>query len=207
VTGTGAVGSGGLVGGTGTISGTVNLSSLTTGSQGGTVSPGPNNGTPGTLNAGSMVWNPNAQYLFLHSATSNATGGGTNDLISGSGTLDLSNLLNAGPMTINLQPTNFSATPTQMDYTVATFNGGIFGAGGVSTAPFNNGDDVSPAFTLAGTYTSAPPQYAKIVGAAGGPQSLVISVTPVPEPAAVLAVCGAAFGGLTWWRRRRSAAE
>jgi fibronectin-binding autotransporter adhesin len=207
VTGTGGVGSGGLVGGTGTITGLTTLSSATAGSQGGTVSPGMNNGTPGTLNVGSMVWNPNAQYLFLHSATSNAVGGTTNDLVNGAGTLDLSNLLNSGPMTINLVPTNFSATPTQMDYTIATFAGGIFGAGGVSTAQFANGADVSPAFTLAGAYTAAPSQYATILGAPGGPQSLVITATPVPEPAAVLAACGAAFAGLTWWRRKRAAGK
>jgi fibronectin-binding autotransporter adhesin len=204
VTGTGTtatpnVGNGGTLGGTGTITGNVTISSFTSGAFGGTVSPG---NSVGTLNVNNMTWNRFGQYVFEYNANSNATGGTTNDFINGAGTLNFGDLSN-GPFTINLTPVNFSATPTQMDYTIATFAGGFTGPAGA----IPNGGDVSAFFTLAGSYSAAPAQYATVLGAPGGPQSLVITATPVPEPAAVLAACGAAFAGLTWWRRKRAAAE
>jgi autotransporter-associated beta strand protein len=200
VTGTGAVGSGGTLGGgntagtAGFITGPITISSTVPATQGGTVSPG---NSIGTLNVASMNWNPFGQYVFEHSALSNATGGAANDFTNGSGTLDLSALSPGATFTMNLTPVNFSPAPTQMDYTVATFAGGITGPGG----PFANGSDASSLFTLAGGFTSAPAMYATVVGNIGGPQSLVISFTPVPEPAFMLLACGAAAGGFGWWRR------
>jgi autotransporter-associated beta strand protein len=198
-TGTPNVGNGGTLGGTGTITGNVTISSTTSGAFGGTVSPG---NSIGTLNVGSMVWDRFGQYTFEHNATNNATGGTTNDFLNGSGTLNLADLNNAA-FNINLVPVNFAPSPTQLSYTVATFAGGIIGPSGA----FPTGTtDVSSLFTLGGSFTSNPAAYAAVVGTSGGSQSLVVSFTPVPEPAFVLAVCSLA-GGLGWWRGRKRSGE
>jgi hypothetical protein len=63
---------------------------------------------------------------------------------------------------------------------------------------------VSNLFTLSGAFTSAPAAYLTVSGNPGGPQSLLLTFTPVPEPAHVLLACGAVAGGLRWWRRRRA---
>jgi autotransporter-associated beta strand protein len=200
VTGSGTVGSGGTLGGTGTISGQITISSTTAASQGGTIAPG---NSAGTLNVGAMVWNPAGQYAFEHSATDTTSGGGVNDFINGSLTLDLSALA-AAPFNVNLIPLSSSSALTQRTYTVATFTGGITGAGGVPGAPFSDGTDVSNLFTLSGAFASNPASFATIVGPVGGPQMLQLTFTPVPEPAHVLLLCGAAAGIAGWRRRRRN---
>jgi hypothetical protein len=194
VTGTGAVGSGGTLGGNGFISGQVTISSSVSTTRGGTVAPG---NSIGTLNVGNMIWNPVGQYAFEHSTLSSANPGITNDLINGSGTLDLSALTSGATFTLNLIPLDLAVTPQSQTYTIATFASGIIGSGG----PFANGTDVSNLLTLAGSFTTAPASFAAVVGNSGGPQSLVITFTPVPEPAFVLAACGLAAVAL---RRRRT---
>jgi fibronectin-binding autotransporter adhesin len=195
-TGTGAVGTGGTLSGTGNISGNVTISSITT-TQGGTVSPG--TGAIGTLNVGNMTWNRLGQYTLEHSANSSAAPGTTNDFINGTGTLNLGDLSN-GAFNINLVPVDFSPTPTQQNYTIATFAGGIIGPQGAFTA---TPADVSALFTLSGAFTSNPAAYASVIAGPGGgsSQSLVISFTPVPEPVFILAMCGG-LTALTAWRRR-----
>ncbi len=201
-TGSSAVGTGGTLGGTGTITPTVTIGSIAGGSQGGIVSPGPGNSVPGTLNVGSMIFNRFGQYTFLHDATNSSSS--LNDLISGSGTLNLGDLSN-GQFNINLVPVNFSSTPTQMTYTLATFAQGMTGAP-VTGGAFPSGTtDVSSLFTFSGAFTSVPgTMYAAVVGNSGGPQSLTFTFTPVPEPAFILAACGGLTALIGWRRARRA---
>jgi fibronectin-binding autotransporter adhesin len=189
-TGTGPVTvTGGALGGTGFITGAVTIAT------GGTVAPG---NSIGTLNVAGMTWQSGGNYAVEHDPS-----GTSSDLVNGSGTLDLS-ALSTSPFTLTLQPVGtLPSSPTQTTYTLATFANGIFGAGGNPATQFGNGADVSSLFTLSGSFTSAPAAYATIIGAPGGPQSLQIQFTPVPEPAFVLLSCGAA-GVIGWYRRRRS---
>jgi fibronectin-binding autotransporter adhesin len=199
------LGHGGTLGGIGTIGGTVTVSSTVATNQGGIIYPGPGGTTPGTLNGASMVWDPLGRYSYVYNPSDPTTG---NSLIHGTGTLDIHNLSSSALFDLNFVP-NGSGTPTLTPYTLATFNGGITGAGGTSGAQFANGADITTLFTMSGTPPTPPSgatAYAvTVAGNAGGPQS--IQLTPVPEPAAALAVCGAAFGGFSWWRRRMAAAK
>ncbi len=205
-TGSAAVGTGGVLGGAGFIVPTgmniTTIGSNTAGSQGGIVYPGPGGNSAGTLTVGSMSWQPFGQYVFAHSATNTTTGGGVNNFITGTGTLDLSNLNSGSPFNLNLLP--LSSGPAQQTYTIATFTGGITGAGNVAGAPFSNATDVSSLFTLSGSYTSAPSSFAMVVPGPGGgsSQSIQLTFTPVPEPSCVLLTCALA-GGIGWWRTKR----
>jgi hypothetical protein len=130
--------------------------------------------------------------------------GTDNDFINGTGALDLSALSPTSQFNLTLQPVGtFPATPTQQTYTIATFAGGITGSGG----PFASGADVSNLFALGGGYTSAPALFATVVGSPGGPQSLQLTFTPVPEPAFVLLACGGLAGLAGGWRRYRHARQ
>jgi fibronectin-binding autotransporter adhesin len=195
VTGSGTVGSGGTLGGTGTITGAITIGSQTAGSQGGIIAPG---NSPGTLNVGAMTWNPLGQYNFEHSTTNNTTGGGVNDFLNGTGILNLT--IPTGTFTINLLPLSFTGSPGQTNYTLATFAGGITNAG----ASINDGTDVSSLFTLSGAFASAPAQFVTVTGTPGGPQSLVVTFTPVPEPTSMLLACAGAAGLASWRKRRRA---
>ncbi len=160
-----------------------------------TVSAASNTGTIGTLTTGGMAWLPGGNNIVLHDPSS------TNSSLinSTTGALDLSNLTPAS-FTLTFTPAGTDqAGSASVSYTVATFTGGILGAGGV---PFANGQNLSNLFTPAGTYLSvAPANFVMVNGAAGGTQSLVATFTPVPEPAFVLLACGAGAAG--WWGRRR----
>jgi hypothetical protein len=63
-------------------------------------------------------------------------------------------------------------------------------------------------FTISGSSVSYPtpgaamPGTVSVVGTQGGPQSIVFSFTPVPEPSFVLMSCGLAAASFGWWRRR-----
>ena len=140
-TGSSAVGTGGTLGGTGTIAGTTTISANTAGTQGGIVYPGPGGVTAGTLNVASMSWQPFGRYVFAYNGSNNATGGGVNNLISGSGTLDLSNLSGGSPFDLNLQP--IASGPTTQPYIIANFSGGITGAGSVTGSAIHHRDRYS----------------------------------------------------------------
>jgi autotransporter-associated beta strand protein len=187
----------GVLGGSGQITGTITISTAAAIAASGTIAPG---NSAGTLTVGSMVWNRFGQYNFEYNANNTSTGGGINDFLNGSGTLNLGNLAGATPFNLNLLPLNFAGpSPSDQSYTFATFASGIVDA---TATPYPNGTDVSSLFTLSGAFTSAPATYATIVGAAGGPQSLVVTFTPVPEPTSILLVCGG-VAGLTVFRRKR----
>lgn len=181
-------GNGGTLGGTGALNaGNVNIGTTAPGSQGGTLSPGASIGTL-TLGNGTMTWNPGGSYVLEYNtqATSPANPGVDNDYVASAGTLNLANLTPAS-FNLNLVPTNSPVGPTSpVQYTLGTFAGGVNGASGDITSLFNFSGMYagSPAVTVSGT-------------------NVLVTFTPVPEPAAVFAACGFA-GALAWWKRRRS---
>lgn len=187
-----AVSAGKTLGGNGTVVGNLTLA--------GTVAPG---GSIGTLTAGGMTWQPGGNYAFEHNPSASGTPGTTNDFINGTGQLDLSQLSSGSPFNLTLIPNGtFPATPASQTYTLATFTGGILGPGGT---PFADQANVSNLFTPgpgSGFTSYDPATFVKVVGAAGGPQSLQVTFTPVPEPELVLLACGG-LAGLAGWRRKR----
>jgi hypothetical protein len=150
-----------------------------------------------------MVWNPFGRYVFAHNANVTTTGGGLNNLISGTGTLELSSLTSTSQFDLNLVPVVQAGGPTQQTYTIAVFLGGITGAGNVLGAPFANGTDISSLFTLSGSFLSHPATFATVqANPLGAGQVIQLTFTPSPEPSGILLVCGV-VGGLGWWRARR----
>jgi hypothetical protein len=132
---------GGTLAGSGTVGGIVlNLGS--------TISPG---NSPGTLNvAGNVVWNPGANYNWqIYDAT---LGAGTGwDLISATGSLDLTALTVGSEFNINLWSLN-EISPNDVDglalnfdpnqnytWTILTATGGISGFTGSSQFLINTG--------------------------------------------------------------------
>ncbi len=190
-TGAAAVGTGGTLGGTGFPSpGLVTIGSTTAASQGGIVAPGMSG--PGTLNVASMIWDPFGRYAFERNETDNTIGAGVNDLISGSGSLDLTALSAAAPFDLNLTSVVSGAGPTT--YTLATFASIISGG-----TPYVNGTDVSNLFTFSGT-VPANPDVMVVAGPSGVGQALQFS-SVAPEPAS-LGLLGLA--ALATLRRRRA---
>lgn len=200
VTGTGALGSGGTVGGTGSISGGVAVGSTTAANQGGTLSPGAAAGSVGklTVSGAASAFSPVGTYAFDYNAS--ATGAAdttTSDFLSGTGsaTLDLSTLGTAagGKFNVLLNATNIpgSLPGSPVTYTLATFAGGV-------TAPANIvGSDLTPYFTFSGAFQTAPT-------AALSGNSVLVTFTPVPEPASALLLFAAAAIVPTFRRRRRT---
>ncbi len=201
--GSGTLGSGGTLGGTGKITGTITISSTTAGSQGGIVYPGLGGAAAGTLNVASMVWDPLGRNVFAYSPTSTTIGGGVNNLINGTGTLDLSNLSSTSPFDLNLQPFAASGAGAPLSYTIASFAGGITGTvGGVPTQPIANGTDVSSLFTLSGSFLAAPAPYAMVVAGVGGGSAQAIQLTFSPGPSQFTwtgATSGSWSGATTNW--------
>jgi autotransporter-associated beta strand protein len=150
VTGTGTLGSGGTLGGTGSISGLITVSSTTAGSQGGIVYPGPGAGSAGTLNAGSMTWDPLGRNVFAYNSNDATVGSGVNSLINGTGSLDLSNLSTGNLFDLNLLPLSPSPSPVSQTYTLATFAGGITLPAGQDPTNLNN------LLSYSGTFVTAP---------------------------------------------------
>ncbi len=189
-TGASALGTGGILGGTGFITGTITIGSTTAATQGGMISPGVS--VPGTLNVGSVVFNPYGRYVFEYNQTNNSIGNAVNDLISGSGTLDLTALSASAPFDLNLSPVVTGSVSGS--YTLATFGGGIIASG----TPFANGTDVTNLFSFSGTYPSSPD--VMVNAAPGGGQALVLSLAPTPEPSSAAILALSCIGLL---RRRR----
>jgi len=168
---------GGTLGGTGTVGGSVTLTG------GGAIGPGL---SVGQLNVGGgTTFAGGGLYSFEFSAASNpTTPGTTHDFINGTGALNIT-AVSGTPFIIAIQGLNVPAPGTgPVSYTIGTFAGGI------------PGFDAS-AFTFVPTgWFSTPP----VISQNGN--NLILTFTPVPEPAHVL-LLGAAVAGLAGWRRRR----
>ena len=175
--GAAAVGTGGKLLGTGSIGGLITVSSTAAAKQGGVIDPGSGGTTAGTLNVASMAWNPFGRYVFAYSPTNAMTGGGLNNLIGGTGFLDLANLSGSNPFDLNLLQTFALPTPIQQTYTIATFVNGI----GALGTPFAAGADISSLFTLSGAVLTAPATYATVVAGPGGGSSQSIQLTFTPS--------------------------
>lgn len=203
------VNNGATLGGSGSIGGLViNL--------GGTVNPG---NSPGTQSvAGNVVWNAGGNYNWqIHDAAPGGAGTATGwDLISATGTLDLSALTVGSEFNINLwslsgvspdasgDAVNFD--PNQnYTWTILSAAGGITGYTGtgqfvINTASANGADGFSN--LLGGGSFS--------IAQSGNNLNLVFTsaAVGVPEPgtwaAAAVLAGGAAF---TRWRKRRNAAK
>jgi fibronectin-binding autotransporter adhesin len=217
--GTSTAGSGGTIGGgnsagtVGFISGGVTISTATIGAtSGGILSPGTSVGTL-TVTGGASNWNQLGTYVFEHnaSATGVAPVGGTSDLFKGTGTatLSLATLTSANPFNLVLTPTNGPASPptAAVTYTLADFSAVGINSITPPTASTPNPDgsvDLTPFFN-----PNAPgSSYQSALGFSAllDVNHSVISVTftPVPEPAFVLAACGA-LASVVGWRRHRAA--
>jgi autotransporter-associated beta strand protein len=159
-----ALAGGQTLGGDGTVSGPVTVRS------GSAVGPGSG---VGTLSVGGMAWQGGGRYDFEFA-------GGSGDLLSGTGVLDLTALSGSNRFTVNIA----SAGPPQpQTFTIATFAGGISGfdpSGFAFTGPFGG----SPSISLSGN-------------------SLVLSFTPAPEPAQALLLCAAVAAAAAAVRQQR----
>jgi fibronectin-binding autotransporter adhesin len=185
------VGAAGTLSGVGTVTGPVTVAS------GGTVSPG---NSPGTLSFGNGL-TINGNYLWELAtagtpADPNANPGGStpagpqtnHDALAVSG-----GLLDLTGSTLNLTSLGSTGFNNAQPYSwqIATAPSGVIGTptiGTISGADFGN--------LNGGTFTVVPTANSVLLN---------FTPSPVPEPAFVLLACGAAAGGLGWWKRRRSA--
>jgi hypothetical protein len=193
VIGSGTLGSGGTLAGTGNVSGPLAVSSTSASYQGGIIAPGVS-GSPGTFSVTSLTLDPLGRYVFQYNGTSGTAGGGVNSLITGSGTLDLSNLSSSAPFDLNL--TSVVAGSGATTYTLANFVGGIF-SGGVQYA---GGTDLTTLFTFSGTAPFTPD--VQVVTNPDESQSLdLVDLAATPEPTSLALL---SLAGLLTLRRRRS---
>jgi hypothetical protein len=173
--------------GSGTGTGAVTVAAA--GTIGGTGFIAPNTGNAVTVN-GTIAPGNSVGTLTLGSSTTptilNLNGTYVAEVVDT--TSDLINLfgdLNLGPASVlNVQPSGaaFDGTTT---YNIIQYTGNYNGT------PFAS--------------NNVPPNYSILYPAAGpGPGIISLVPVPVPEPAAVLAACGLAAGGLGWLRRRRA---
>jgi len=179
-TGTGAVAvNGGVLTGNGSVGGATAINS------GGTVSPGVVVGQIGFGGGGSL--NGGGHYLFeFNSTTPNP--GTTNDFINGTGALAIGATA-VSQFIIDIfgaNPSGPGATGT-VNYTIATFSGGITGF-----------DPNAFAFSPTGWFVGTP-----TISQNGN--NLILTFQPVPEPVHLLALCAGAATAAGWWRRRRAA--
>jgi hypothetical protein len=80
-----------------------------------------------------------------------------------------------------------------------TYTAGSFGSIALPSG-FANPGDVTPLFS----FSNALGSDTGTAAVNGGVLTFTVSPMPVPEPAHVLLVCGAAAGGWGWVRRRRT---
>lgn len=170
----------------GTLTGNGSVAGATTINNGGTVSPGTVVGQIGLAGGGTL--NGGGHYRFeYNSSTPNP--GTTNDFINGAGALAIGASA-ASQFVIDIFGVNPSAPAgAPVNYTIATFPGGITGF-----------DPNAFAFTPTGWFVGTP-----VISQNGN--NLILSFQPIPEPVHLLALCAGAAAAGTWWRRRRVAAS
>jgi autotransporter-associated beta strand protein len=199
-----SVNNGGTLSGSGSVGGiVVNL--------GGTVSPGNVIGTQSVTGNVSLFWGGNYNWQIYDAAGTAGSSANGWDLISATGTLDLSALTVGSEFNINLwslssiAPTNGNAinfNPSQSyTWTILTAGGGITGFTGTEQFNINIG-----AFNGTGGFANGlEPGWGFTVVQDGNNLNLVYGA-PIPEPgtwaAAALLVGGAAFAR---WRKRKTA--
>jgi autotransporter-associated beta strand protein len=223
VSGNVAVNAGGTLGGTGTITGSVTVNAggtlegtgtitgATTVNAGGSINPG-TPGTPGlpgvliaaatTINGGTGTsWKVKLFAVGPNSPTTAASDPNTVSILSVTGANNLNLVTTGGPIRFDL--TNLAGTFTEnspVSYVIATTTTG---------AIRENGTDVLAGNPLLGTnyqFTGVnATDFNLRVESVNSVNSLVLSFTPVPEPAGVVVLGGLALGGLGWIRRRRAA--
>lgn len=168
---------------------------------------GANGTSPGALNLdGNVTFQTGGTYeWFINSILGADVSGGTTtyytqSLLNATGALDLTSLNSANRFNIRVTTLDLANNPGQVyDYdgesytvTIANFDGGINGFDQEKfTLQYNPAD-----FANGGAFLS--------IGQLGN--SLVLNVTPVPEPAALLVV-GLAGAGIAVLRRRRRSAD
>lgn len=141
----------------------------------------------GQLNLDDSIWNGGGRYLFDFNSLI-PDPGTTSDFIQGAGALGITATA-ASPFIIDIRGVDFSSPgATQVDYTIATFTGGV-----------NGFDPAAFVFPATGWYADTP-----AIALEGN--SLVVSFIPAPEPAsAALASFGvAALVLFRGWKKRRA---
>jgi fibronectin-binding autotransporter adhesin len=172
---------------------------------GGTLAPGASIGTLTATNntsaAAALQSGANWEVEFNHPNTSVApVNGFTHDFFRDNGT---SSVLTLGS-TLNFVLSGSAGTSVPytknvpVSYTVATFNNSSVGAGVIATGTtytFNT----TNFFPTGAANVTGYLYSAAVVG-----NNLVLTITPVPEPATVLAICGVGAGMMSFIRRRRT---
>lgn len=186
-----AVSAGGALGGTGTVNGPVTFNT------GSTIDPGASVGTLTVANNVTVTGGTGTKWnVELNGTTpSNA------DLLNVTGATSTLNFVTNQPtdkITINLVDLVGLPVNTSLTYTVASVAPGT-GAANILTNGTAGFDPTQFAFTTTGFNAS---NYS--ISRVGDVVQVGFTVAPVPEPAFVLAACGAGAAGLGWWRRRRA---
>jgi fibronectin-binding autotransporter adhesin len=132
----------------------------------------------GTLHVAGMTWQGGGRYDFEYA-------GATGDRIDGNGQLALGALSSASRFTIDIDSFDPTLTGPQT-FTIATFTGGI---SGFDATPGN------PQFAFTGFVV---PGSASLVLQGN---SLVLTFTPVPEPAHLMLLGAAVAGAVRWGKR------
>jgi hypothetical protein len=134
-----------------------------------------------------MTWQPVGTFQLVYTFATPVNDGSTHSIVAGSGTLDLGSLGPGNTFTINITSQAGVGAANEVSYTIASLTGGTLGTA----------TDVTNMFTFSGTGYATPPS-ASFDGV-----NLVVSFTPVPEPASVVLVCAAGAGLAGWLRQGR----
>ena len=200
-TGTGAVvvNNGAVLGGTGAVGGTAGDVTMNAGAtlNPGTVSPA-NTGTLTALRSVTLNGGTGSNWIV---GISSGTAGSAANLLALNNAAGLLNFVTSGG-TYNI---DFEAvgTPTFTQFQPLTYTiGTVTTAGNIQL----NGSPFPTTPTTAGfTFSSSTIDFgAGSASLMASGTNLLLTFTPVPEPAHALLACGAAAGAAGWWRRRQT---
>jgi autotransporter-associated beta strand protein len=185
-----AVNAGGTLGGTGTINGPLTFNT------GAILDPGASVGTLTVANSITINGGSGTQW----NVELNGTAPTNADLLNVTGAASTLNFVSAQPtdkITINLIDLVGLPANTSLTYNIASVAPGT-GAANILTNGTAGFDPTQYAFTTTGLNAS---NYS--ISQVGDVVQIGFTVAPVPEPAFVLAACGAGAAGISWLRRRR----